>query len=836
MKNHRRFPFHSIQLWGLLPALILLISIASCNLSEFSPATTEPASLVAVGEQNTPEALITFFVEVPMDTPADEPILLSVLDEVTGLALNAKRYPMEKVDDAHYTLALPFKLGSTIKYRYSRRGEILAEEHITNGRPVRYRLFHAVNPGEVHDIVARWNDTVFNSPTGRITGKITNEKNSPVAGALVAAGGAQAFTAGDGNFLLEGLPSGTHHVAIYALDGSFQPFQQGALVAEGSNTPANIQVSTTPMVDITFLVHVPEGTVPGVPIRMAGNLLQLGNTYGNLAGGLSTLATRMPVLAALPENKYGIILSLPVGADVRYKYTLGDGFWNTERGTDGSITLRQLIVPDTPTVIEDVIQTWHVGDTKEITFDLIVPENTPPEDTISIQFNPYGWTESIPMWHLGGQRWAYILFSPLDMVDQIGYRYCRAGQCGQADDARTPGEFTSGQIVETSTDRLGIPDQVEQWAWLESELPPISVSDIKVPKRGPEFMAGIEFQEFYHPSWDPLFPTALDDVVETGANLLMLTPSWSYTHLSPPVLEPIPGQDALWSDSFKAIQQAKEREINVALRPVPNFPTATAEWWASAPRDFSWWVSWFDNYRAFALHHADLAAQSGAHTLVLGGEWMLPALPGGTLTDGSLSEVPVDAEDRYESLISEVRMRFGGSVAWVLPYPEGLQSPPEFLNLIDQIIVTMSAPLASSPEASAEELQAEATRILTNGIYSLWLTWKPETEEKSIVINLAYPSTSGVLTGCLPDPIVECLPPRSLNYPAPDYPLLELDMQAQAQIYDAVMVAINSQDWIDGVISSGYYPPTVLHDKSISVHGKSAEGVLHSWYTRFLRE
>ena len=378
--------------------------------------------------------------------------------------------------------------------------------------------------------------------------------------------------------------------------------------------------------------------------------------------------------------------------------------------------------------------------------------------------------------------------------------------------------------MQTSTDRLGIPDQVEQWAWLESELPPASVTDTKVPKRGPEFVAGIEFQEFYHPSWDPLFPAALDDVAETGANWLVLTPSWSYTHLSPPVLEPIPGQDALWSDVFKTTQQVQKREINVALRSVPNFPTATSEWWASAPRDFSWWVSWFDNYRAFALHHADLAAQSGAQTLILGGEWMLPALPGGTLADGSLSGVPVDAEERYQSLISEVRLRFDGAIAWALPHPEGLKSPPEFINSVDQIMVTWSAPLASNADASAADLQAEATRILNNGIYSLWLTWKPETENKSIIISLAYPSAGGILTGCLPDPIVECLPPRSLNYPAPDYPLLELDMKAQAQAYDAVLAAINSQDWIDGIVSSGYYPPTVLHDKSTSVHGKSAEG------------
>jgi len=833
METPKRTPSHIIKIFGLLLTIILLSIVVGCD--ALPQATTEPAPVPPAGEQSVPEALVTFYVEVPADTPAEEPVLLSVLDEVTGLALNAKRYPMEKMDDSHYAVSLPFRVGSTVKYRYSRQGEILAEEHTTDGRPVRYRLFYVINPGEAHDVVARWNDTLYSGPTGRITGKIVNEAGLPTPGALIAAGGAQAFTSGDGSFLIEGLPPGTHNLVVYALDGKFKTFQQGALVAEGSNTPADIQITHVPTVDITFLVHVPEGTVPIVPLRLAGNLVQLGNTFGNLAGGVNTLATRMPTLPNLSENTYGIIMALPVGADMRYKYTLGDGFWNSERGTDGSFALRQLIVPETPTLIEDTIQTWHVGDTQDITFDLIVPEDTPPGDQIFIQFNPYGWTEPIPMWYLGGQRWAYILFSPLDIVDQIGYRYCRAGQCGQADDTRTPGEFTSGQIVETSPDRLGIPDKVEQWAWLESELPTVNVTDTKVPKRGQKFVAGIEIQEFYHPSWDPLFPAALDDIVGTGSNWLVLTPSWSYIRLSPPVLEPVPGQDVLWNDMVKTIHEAQAKNLNVALRPVPNFPTATAEWWAAAPRDFSWWVSWFDNYHAFALHHAELAAQSGAETLILGGEWMAPALPGGTLADGSLSGVPVDAGERYKKLIADIRERFDGTIAWALPYPDGLKGVPDFLDAVDQITVIWSAPLADNAEASATDLQKEAKRILNDDVYALWLTWKPESGNKSIVIDLAYPSADGILTGCLPDPIVECLPPRSLNYPAPDYPLLELDMKSQARAYDAVLTAINATDWIAGVVSTGYYPPTILHDKSTSVHGKPTEDVLRSWYTRFLR-
>ncbi len=601
-----------IKIIGFLIIFTILAGLTGCDsipsLKQSTPEPT-PVPLVPAGEQSIPEAQIAFYVEIPTDTPSDEPILLSVLDEVTGLALNAKRFPMEQIDGSHYKISLPFTIGSTIKYRYSRQGDILAEEHTTDGRPVRYRIFHILNPGEVHDKVARWNDTLYSGPTGRITGKITNESNSPEAGVLVAAGGAQVFSAGDGSFLIEGLPPGTHNLVTYSLDGKLEIFQQGALVAEGSNTPANIQIKKLPLVEITFLVHAPEGTVPAVPLRMAGNLLQLGNTFSDLSGGINTLSTRMPNLTSLADNNYGIILQLPVGADVRYKYTLGDGFWNAERNEDGSFALRQLIVPETPTVIEDTIQTWNIGEAREITFDLIVPENTPEGDHISIQFNPYGWTEPIPMWHLGGQRWAYILFSPLDMMDQLGYRYCRAGQCGHADDARTPGEFTSGQIVQTSQNRMGIPDQVEQWAWFENELPDASVTDTKVPKRGSNYVAGIELQEFYHPSLDPLFSVALENIAQNGANWLILIPVGAtpvYHHLfwNPSLVKTLCGVTP-----YKTIKQAQTRNLNVALHPVPRFSTATPEWWASAPRDFSWWVSWFDNYRNFVLHHAESGLQ-----------------------------------------------------------------------------------------------------------------------------------------------------------------------------------------------------------------------------------
>jgi hypothetical protein len=439
------------------------------------------------------------------------------------------------------------------------------------------------------------------------------------------------------------------------------------------------------------------------------------------------------------------------------------------------------------------------------------------------------------MWHLGGQRWAYILYSPLDMLSKLGYRYCRAGQCGHADDARTPGVFTSGQVVETAENPQGLPDEIPGWAWLEDDISnPVDLTSIAAKPRGTDFIAGVEIQERHHPSWGTLFPSTLDNILSLGANWAVLTPSWTFTRTDPPVLEPVAGQDALWQETAAFIRQAKVKNIHIALRPVAHFPTAMAEWWRSTPRDFSWWVSWFGRYKDFAIHHADLAEKYSVPLLILGGEWMSPAMPGAEMPGDGPSGVPPDADKRYRELIQEVRSHYGGKIAWAITYPQDILNPPGFLAEVDMLYVLWSAPLSSDPNASLDQLQAEAKKILTTEIYASWLAWELQSDKREIVIQLTYPSVEGGASNCIIDPILECIPPTSLNFPAPDYPLLNLDFDVQARAYHAVLSTINNLDWVNGVVSGGYYPPAILQDKSTSIHGKPAEEILQTWFAQFL--
>jgi hypothetical protein len=127
------------------------------------------------------------------------------------------------------------------------------------------------------------------------------------------------------------------------------------------------------------------------------------------------------------------------------------------------------------------------------------------------------------------------------------------------------------------------------------------------------------------------------------------------------------------------------------------------------------WETWFSRYKAFALHHADLAAKTGAQTLILGGEWVAPALPGGQINGGS-SGVPADAETRWRGIISEVRARYGGSVFWALSYPGGLASAPAFVRDLDGVYLLWYAPLSSSSTPSVDDMRVAAGALLDNEI------------------------------------------------------------------------------------------------------------------------
>lgn len=825
--------------WLRLVRLVCLLSLilaTSCNFPAANSLSTTP-TIVPQTEADTdlpPVALVTIQVQVPPDTPVQDKIVIRLLDEVTGLALNARQNELRLVSDRLYEISLPFQVGAEIKYRFARQSAGLMEEFTTANRPVRYRLYHVDGPATVQDVVSAWSDSNPNLPTGSISGFSRDVSTGlPIPELLVFAGGVQTQTDSDGSFLLEDIPEGVHNLVVYAMDGSYRTFQQGAKVAAGSTTPAQIVMQPAHLTNITFRLSVPKETLPGVPIRLAGNLLQLGNTFADLNGGISTLAVRMPVLTLQPDGSYQLDIQLPAGTFLEYKYTLGDGLWNAEHTLDGAFRLRSLVVPDQASVIEDNVLSWSSGSTAgPILFDLMVPEATPQYDYVSIQFNPGTWTESIPMWGLGKNHWAYLLNSPLNMQSNISYRYCRNDQCGVADDQATAGANAQGRTLTLSGEYQKVNDQILSWAWFNtqegsgiSKLPTISPRDA-------EFMAGVAAQPSYHPSWTPRWPVALKEVQSLGASWIFFSPTWSITRQNPPLIAPVIGKDPLWSDTASAVDRAHNLALKVALQPEISLEDNIQNWWIAAPRDSTWWASWFEQYQDFLLHHADLAEKVGSESLILGGEWVTPALPDGKLADGSPSGVSPDAETRWNELIKEVRNHYHGKLIWATPATTAGIILPPFIGLFDQVEVVWSLPLSTDPQATSDQLSEAAFKYMKEYI----LPMKNKTG-KPVFIMIKYPSAQGALSGCIPLPEnspVKCFDPDQLSQPNPDIATVTLSLSEQERAYDAVLRALNEADWISGFVSQGYYPPAELQDKSSSIHGKPAADLLAKWFPQLI--
>ncbi len=820
-------------------ALVLVVSGQACTLSLFenplgNPTAVPPGALTPGTPQ--PVAQTSFTVVLPEALLQGETLILSVMDEVTGLSLNAMQYPMSARDSLTYTATLPLPYNSVIKYRYVRRGASDILEDTNLGTQIRYRMYYVAGPGELRDILADWGDKNYARPTGVILGQVYNmDTGSPLPNIIITAGGAQSLTDSAGRFELIDLPTGTQNLLAYSLDGLYQPFQQGAVVGEGSTTIVDLRVKPARLVNVTFLVSIPDTTVPGVPVRIAGNILQLGNTFADLQGGVSTIADRMPIMGLQADGRYATTLALPAGAHLQYKYTLGDGFWNAEHKTDGQWVLRDFVVPEQDVILQDVVTTWAAGDSAPILFEVNIPSVTPPGDIIYIQFNSFGWMEPVPMWPLGNNRWAYKIYSPLNMLGSFSYRYCRNAQCSSADDVQTVGAAPAGRKVNTSLISQDIKDTVSAWKWFENPEP-VALIGSSITARTGGFIAGVEFQPAYHPSWLYYAPQAFGNAKALGANMIILTPSWTYKRISPVQFSTVAGQDPMWIDSAIMISQARSLGLSVALFPTPNFPassplstlSASNTFWINAPRDAQWWQTWFTRYRAFASNYADLASQTGAQTLILGGDWIAPALPNGKLSDGSPSNPPADVEAQWKSIIADVRARFKGQVLWALPYTRAsLETPLNFLQDVDGIYLLWSASLSTNLSATKNDYANAAGQLLDNEVSPLASLIK-----KPIILAVSYPSAAGAASGCLPDGAGACLDWSALNRPNADVSSVSLSLQTQADIYEAMLIALNARPWISGFVSRGYYPPAALQDKSTSIHSKPVADILWYWYPR----
>jgi hypothetical protein len=775
------------KITSILFFFILAILITSCS----------SLSITGKGPQKLSFSEVVFQVRPPSALNSGEGILLEILDEVTGIPLNPERFNMDTTDGQAYSVRLPLAVGSLIRYRYLKTGQNNVIEKDGLGNQVQYRLYSVSDPAVIHDFVANWENNSFTGTTGELSGYIYDQKTeAPLGEIMVVINGVRTFTSFDGFYKFENLPLGEYHLTAIHLDGKYKVFQQNAVIAENSITPASFGMMPAKIVNVTFNVSAPAYTDSNAEIKILGNIYSLGNTYAELPGGISVLVSRAPVLKSNGHNSYELTLQLPEGTDLRYKYSLGNGLINAEHDSENNMITREFIVPANDITLSDSISTWYSKGSSPINFTATVPQNTPSNDFVSIQFNPFVWFDPIPMWKTGENQWAYTLYGPFEYLNGSQYRFCRNDQCGIADDEVTMGINATGyQLSITENKPLTINYQINQWFGLQPLQ--YSLQPVNLPSPSSFYIKGFQFNPQYDLNWLPAIKPGFIDMGVSGANWLFFSPTWSFSksNLFPAGLKA--GQDAFAEDIIDIKEKASEAGMTLAVYPQINTDGAIDNYWSSSGLSYNWWEKWFDQYERFIINYADFSEANGINTLIIGGKSVSPAFPNGVLPNGAFSNTPYDFTDRWTKLIEKIRTRFSGQIGFALPYTSNLEKAPSNISAADFIYLELDPNMLDPNISTLEALNTRFNSIFDKNIYNLYAAY-----QKPLILGLDFNSLTNN----------------------------QVDVNGQANVYQAILRTSISRPWIYGLVSAGFNPSVSVQDSSDSVYGKPAMGVLSYFF------
>jgi len=794
---------------------MLICLLSACY---FPSAATSPSAANQNKEFLTPNINIQLKIHLFGEIKKDETIGIEILDEVTGLPFNKQTLKLNHNNDLEYAVNLTIPTGSVIKYRYVKIGEEIIPEGILSGQPVRYRMLYASEPKVIHDVIKVWGDEPVSVETGILTGTVLNENSSdPVQDVFISAGGQLTITDANGHFTISGLPAGEHNVLFYAVDGQYKPFQQGAVIAEGSITPVSITLQPAKPVIVRFDITPPNDAL-GAPIYMAGNLIQLGNMFSDLVGGTSIKPGLMPELTPQTDGTLSINLQLYAGVDLRYKFTLGDGYWNAERGSSGEVLTRQLIVPDHDAVIDLTIKSWHTPGFDPITFEIEIPPETTPLDEKFIQFKQENWMEPIPLWPLANGKYLYILYSPFLDKTTLSYRFCRNAEQNYA--LNVIEDASQFQIESSETKQLRT-HTIKNWDYYSVAPQQSATNQIPLPPDTNSFNKMIELSPDMDMSWPVYASTGLVELAESGVDTVVFTPSWSYQNNNA-ILEPSIGRTPFYQQVVNLLENAESLGLSRALYPQIMASHQMGTRWPEKDHSASWWFTWFESCRIMLLNYAKIAEDTNSEMLIIGGDSLLPAFNGGMYPDGSATDVPSDSITLWRELILDIRKNYKGKLIWAINTHLSVDPLPEFVEVFDAIYISVDSPLATGRSASFEEIAAGFTSLVDNHIYEVY-----RSTSKPIILALAYPSVDRAYEGCqlinkncINDGLF--LVDEMVNY--------SINLEDQALIYEAVLPIIASRTWVTGASIRGYQPTVVLQEGSSSIRGKPAGNLIFNWF------
>jgi hypothetical protein len=288
-----------------------------------------------------------------------------------------------------------------------------------------------------------------------------------------------------------------------------------------------------------------------------------------------------------------------------------------------------------------------------------------------------------------------------------------------------------------------------------------------------------------------------------GADWVSISPFGFLPSTRAPVIEPSAdgGEN---EETDEAVCEAAARAHALGLRVLLAPHLWTRGWTGALEFGASGWPHFFEEYRAFLLHYAVLAEREHMDALVVGHE-----LPTASLA----------FPDRWRELIAEVRRVYRGPVTYGANWDREVDQIA-FWDACDMIGVSFYDPLATRAGATPAELETAARRALGSLRDLARKTGRPV-----LLTEAGYPAIASAAVR-----------------PWEESRLEGADPEAQGACYQALMDALDPEDWVAGVFlwkwpSGG--EPSGREDGSYTPRGKPAEAVMarafQAWQDRPVR-
>ena len=289
---------------------------------------------------------------------------------------------------------------------------------------------------------------------------------------------------------------------------------------------------------------------------------------------------------------------------------------------------------------------------------------------------------------------------------------------------------------------------------------------------------------------------SLTNLVNIKANWVLLTVFWFMDNSTDVQIVPRP-ENYTASDSslIHAIQKAQELGIKVALKPMVDIAHPLPGEWRGVINPSNW-TAWFQNYRSFINHFADIAQTNDVQLFIVGTELK--------------SSQQYEAE--WRAVIGEARLRFNRELTYAANHDS--YSPGtwvKFWDALDYVGVDAYFPLTSSYNPTLSTLISAWSSRVTQ-LYSA----STQTGKKILFTEIGYCSQNGTNT-------------QPYNWEVSGI----LDLQEQADCYQAALEVFKDKTWFEGWFWWNWETdpnaggPTEKHYTS---QNKPAQNILNQYY------